>query len=304
MRYLVAPAFLRLALCLMFGSASASAALAQGSQEPAADRGTEPWQAAPQALPPATTSEAEPLGRLLPSGETLPRAELDANPYRQPAYEHAPLSLESVRAVSTPDGASEAANESTLPAAGRAEQASFDSAPRPLQRPGEAKRLPKPDSVATDGRPASGLPSMLTVFGSLLVVLAAFFAITWFMRRGMPNRLAALPTEVVEVLGRSTLATRNQMHLIRVGNKLLLVSVTPTGAETLTEITDPAEVDRLGAICSQQQTSGIAQSFRGVLDQLNRDAESGDPLETGDRAAPSRRGLFARRPLKDTNHDA
>ncbi|MEX1223797.1 MAG: flagellar biosynthetic protein FliO, partial [Pirellulales bacterium] len=222
-----------------------------------------------------------------------------------PAYEQVQRNpVESAQVDSIMENSGDAANDSTAAASGRAEQASFESPPRPLQPPGEAKRLPKPDSVATDGRPASGLPSMLTVFGSLLVVLAAFFAITWFMRRGLPNRLAALPTEVVEVLGRSTLATRNQMHLIRVGNKLLLVSVTPTGAETLTEITDPAEVDRLGAICSQQQANGIAQSFRGVLEQLNRDAESGDSLGTGDSAATSRRGLFARRPHKDTNHDA
>ena len=60
-----------------------------------------------------------------------------------------------------------------------------------------------------------------------------------------------LPTEVVEVLGRAPLAGRQQMHLLRCGNKLLLVSVTPTGAETLTEVTDPVEVDRLSGLCRQ-----------------------------------------------------
>ncbi|MEX1223798.1 MAG: hypothetical protein WEA31_04540, partial [Pirellulales bacterium] len=79
MRYFFLPVLVWLALCLMFGGAAASHALAQVSLEPAADREKAPWQAAPHALPPATTAGAEPLGRLPPAGETLPRAELDAN---------------------------------------------------------------------------------------------------------------------------------------------------------------------------------------------------------------------------------
>ena len=51
--------------------------------------------------------------------------------------------------------------------------------------------------------------------------------------------------------GRAPLAGRQHVHLLRCGSKLLLVSVTPGGAETLTEVTDPAEVDRLAGLCRQ-----------------------------------------------------
>jgi len=225
--------------------------------------------------PPRTLSpglSADPLSGPPLAGETLPRAEADPNPYRQPDYTDYQLPpVEPARFEVTETEANSVASPRN--------PLTTEHEPRPLKQPGEAKKLPKPQSVDGNSESASGLPSMFTVFGSLLLVLGAFFAIAWVMRRGMPSRLTALPTEVVEVLGRSTLATRNQMHLIRVGNKLLLVSVTPTGAETLTEITDPLEVDRLGSICSQQESGGVAESFRGVLNQINREAETGGQID-------------------------
>jgi flagellar biogenesis protein FliO len=58
------------------------------------------------------------------------------------------------------------------------------------------------------------------------------------------------------------------LQLIRLGRRLLLVSVTPEHAETLTEITDPDEVNHLTSLCRQQQSGSISDSFREVLHQL------------------------------------
>ena len=93
------------------------------------------------------------------------------------------------------------------------------------------------------------------MFGSLAVVLGLFLGLVWFLRRGLPKAARLLSSDVVEVLGRSPLAGRQQMHVIRFGNRLLLVAVSPSGAETLAEISDPAEVDRLAGICQQTQTA-------------------------------------------------
>jgi len=122
---------------------------------------------------------------------------------------------------------------------------------------------------STDNRP-SGLPQLVTVFGSLGAVLAAFFVLAWLMKRGMPKNMGMLPKEVVDVLGRAPLSQRQYVHLMRCGNRLLLVSVSPAGAETLTEITDPIEVDRLSGICAQQQGDSVTASFRQVLHQFGR----------------------------------
>jgi flagellar biogenesis protein FliO len=106
------------------------------------------------------------------------------------------------------------------------------------------------------------------VVSSLAVVLGLFGLLIWVSRRTRGLGIATLPGEVVETLGRAPLSGRQEMHLVRVGGKLLLLSVTATSAETLTEITDPVEIDRLAGICRQNQSGHISASFREVLANL------------------------------------
>jgi flagellar biogenesis protein FliO len=92
------------------------------------------------------------------------------------------------------------------------------------------------------------------------------------LRRTSAAGFGSLPCEAFEVLGRAALANHQQVHLLRCGAKLLLVSVTAAGAQTLTEITDPAEVERLAGLCRQARPSGAATAFRQVF----RPAEKSD----------------------------
>ena len=132
--------------------------------------------------------------------------------------------------------------------------------PSSLQRPGMPNQAQR--------KPPGNLSSIITVAGSLAVVLGIFFLVAWGFRRAAPPGLTLLPTEAFEVLGRAPLASRQQVHLLRCGNKLLLVSVTPAGAETLTEVTDPIEVDRLAGVCRQSQSTSATAAFRQVFQQL------------------------------------
>ncbi|HKD36348.1 MAG TPA: flagellar biosynthetic protein FliO [Pirellulales bacterium] len=118
--------------------------------------------------------------------------------------------------------------------------------------------------------PGTG-PALLSMFGSLAIVLALFFGLVWLLRRGMPKGTRLVPSEVVEVLGRAALAGRQQMHVVRFGSKVLLISVTPGGAETLSEITEPAEVDRLSGICQQSHAQSATNAFRQVFRQFAED---------------------------------
>lgn len=138
-----------------------------------------------------------------------------------------------------------------------------------------------PPSRKQSNEPRSRLPkspagAATTVIASLAVVLGLFTIIVWLARRVGPKGNTALPDEVVETLGRAHLSGRQEMHLVRVGNKLLLLSVTPTSAETLTEITDPAEIDRLAGICRQNQPGSITASFREVFSQLGHHPSTSD----------------------------
>lgn len=77
-----------------------------------------------------------------------------------------------------------------------------------------------------------------------------------------------MPKEAVESLGRASLTARQQIQLIRVGNKLLLVALSPTGVEPLTEITDATEVEHLLALCRRGQKGSSTEIFRQTLVQL------------------------------------
>jgi len=118
-------------------------------------------------------------------------------------------------------------------------------------------------------QPAAGA-AVSKVVTSLAVVLGLFVLGMLLLRKAHARGGATLPGEVVQTLGRAPLSGRQEMHLVRVGNKLLLLSVTPTGAETLTEITEPEEIDRLAGICRQNHPDSITASFREILWQCGQ----------------------------------
>ena len=88
-----------------------------------------------------------------------------------------------------------------------------------------------------------------------------------------------MPREVFEILGRSSLGARQQVQLLRCGSKLLLVTITPHGTETLTEVTDPLEVDRIAGVCHQANPKSSTAAFRQVFQQLATSTK--DPGDTG-----------------------
>ena len=204
-----------------------------------------------------------------------------------------PASLSSAQAELSPAESSLAQTE--IPGSKFKALAPYDSAPaqgktRPISSAGavasgeqshgvESLPLPPPSRRTSgsirSGQPGASSKALATVGSSLAIVLGLFFAVAWITRRSLPKSAAALPTEVIEVLGRAPLAGRQQMHLLRVGNKLVLVSITPAGAETLAEITDAVEVDRICGLCRRQRSDSVSASFRHVLEQMGAERATG-----------------------------
>jgi flagellar biogenesis protein FliO len=114
---------------------------------------------------------------------------------------------------------------------------------------------------------------MYKIITSLAIVIGAFLLFAWALRRG--RRMAGrgnLPADVISVLGRVPLAARQFAELLRVGNKLVLVALTPDGAQPLTEVTDPTEVDRLLGLCQQNNPHSTTKAFEQVFRQLSTEA--------------------------------
>ena len=125
-----------------------------------------------------------------------------------------------------------------------------------------------------------GIPTqaIYTVITGLAIVIGAFLIFAWALRRSGKNsnhRRGALPSEVVSVLGRAPLAARQFAELLRVGNKLVLVAMTPTGPTTITEVTDPVEVDRLVGMCQQFEPHSTTKAFEQVFQQFSSEPTSG-----------------------------
>ena len=131
-------------------------------------------------------------------------------------------------------------------------------------------------SSTSEGRstPTTGR-TLTTVVGALAVCLGVFFLFVWITKRHAPAGLAPLPKEVVESLGRASLSGRQQLQLLRIGRKLVLLHVTSTSAETLTEIVDPVEVDRLVGLCQQTSPNSVTASFREVLTHYESEPAKG-----------------------------
>ncbi len=106
------------------------------------------------------------------------------------------------------------------------------------------------------------------MLGSLAIVLGLFVMTIKLLRRGMPGVKQRLGRDVVEVLGQTPLAPRQTLQVIRFGNKILLVAMSPDGCDTLTEITDPLEVDRLAGMCQQAQAGSSTKTFGEMFRQV------------------------------------
>ena len=118
--------------------------------------------------------------------------------------------------------------------------------------------------------PSFGLPvdSMYTMGTGLAIVTGLFLLVAWTWRRGAKKANHSLPEGVVAILGRVPLASRQVAELVRVGNKLVLLSVTPHGVEPLTEITDPLEIDRLVGLCREHDPKSSTADFDDVFRQF------------------------------------
>lgn len=155
-----------------------------------------------------------------------------------------------------------------------AQAAASDPGREPLRLAPRSKQAG--GSTATRAKPLNSSQTLGTVGGSLALVLGIFLLFAWLLRKHMPAGAAPLPKEAVEMLGRAPLLGRQQLSLLRVGNKLVLLAVSPLGGtEAITEITDPAEVDRLIGLCQGARSGSVTTSFRQALSDLGGERASG-----------------------------
>ncbi|MGN6545251.1 MAG: flagellar biosynthetic protein FliO [Aureliella sp.] len=241
--------------------------LADSSDAAAADAASPSTAVSPAAALQRVPDHASPLQRV-PSPPSLPPSE--------PSRSAAPLNAVQNTGGYPPSGASHLRSHVS--------QAQFTSADATSMQPqrdagnaagtkDEHRPLKPPtasDSSSQEKRSTGTVQMFVSVISSLLIVVGLLLGAAWCYRKATPNLSGNLPKQVLQVLGRSPLAPRQQLILVRFGPKLVLMSNLQGEVRTISEIVDPLEVDRICGMCESSQAGSISDSFRTVLHNIGR----------------------------------
>lgn len=92
------------------------------------------------------------------------------------------------------------------------------------------------------------------MLSSLAIVLGTYFGFVWLVRRFYPAANSQLPSEVVQVLGKTPFGPKQDLQLVRLGSKLVLLLNSPEGTHPIGEITDPAQVEHFASVCQSRRS--------------------------------------------------
>lgn len=115
---------------------------------------------------------------------------------------------------------------------------------------------------------------------SLAIVIGGYLGLVMLLRMWNPQAAGALPREVVEVLGTSPLNSKQNLQLVRLGSKLLLLIHGPDGTQSLGEISNPNEVEHLAQICNQRRGRKAPTTFRKFGEAVGREPQPNMALDT------------------------
>lgn len=110
---------------------------------------------------------------------------------------------------------------------------------------------------------------LLSTLAALGVVLAIVFGLRWMLKRGGVVSPSVASGSVVEVLNRTTVAPRSHVVLMRVGQRVLVVSDSSAGMRTLASVHEPEEVAALLGAVEAARPSSMTQNFGSVMKKLS-----------------------------------
>jgi flagellar biogenesis protein FliO len=144
-------------------------------------------------------------------------------------------------------------------------------------------------AVPTVVKPLDGL-DFSRIGAALLAVIALIFLLRWFGKVFFPVATGKAQNRVVEVVSRSPLAPKQQVMLLRVGRRLLVVGDSAGQLSTLSEITDPDEVATMvGQL--REEKSASAAAFGSLFGRFSRKFDS-DEAEIARSPEPTDRQLL------------
>lgn len=119
-----------------------------------------------------------------------------------------------------------------------------DEEPAVADQPIPLHRDPEKREAASDSEASTG-PSFGTILTALAVVVLLALGVAKLLGRSASLPAAARIASPVDVLHRQNIDGKNDLCIVRVGSRLLVLSSSANGLSPLSEITDPIEVEAL-----------------------------------------------------------
>ena len=135
---------------------------------------------------------------------------------------------------------------------------------------------PTSKSATTSTISKSSIPnfsqSATRMVAALAVVLGAFMVLLWVAKKIQGPSQSIMSKQTLEVLGQKQINKIHSLHLIRLGQRILLISASDSSVTCLSEINDPVEVAQLLNTNSQAgDSSELPQStFKRIFAQYEQ----------------------------------
>lgn len=148
-----------------------------------------------------------------------------------------------------------------------------DSTSHPvIPRESEGKSLSRDSRVTAGLSWRDGLP--------LVLVLGLIAGMALLLRRFLPNRRLLTGSGAIEVVARTVLSSKQQLVLVKVGRRLVLLGVSAERINPLSEVVDPDEVAVLMGTAAGDRSNSMQRAF---ADSFEREARTYAEPSTEDR---------------------
>ena len=145
----------------------------------------------------------------------------------------------------------------------------------------EFNKRPPQQHAASPTQLITSDSGVIRVLGALGVVLGCIFIVRYAGKKFLGLQTAGDSNGVIQVLCRIPIAPRQQLMLIQIGRKMLLIANCGTSMNTLCEISDADEVAALAGQLQQRRRTSATSAFLSLFGKAGAKLEAQqEPIQT------------------------
>ncbi len=162
-------------------------------------------------------------------------------------------------------------SDETVPDSEQTPAASQDPGDIPLGTR-QADRPLGEDSARADSSFMNVTLELFLYLGAIVVLIVLILV---FFKKIIPGSHRLFQSKVVEVLGRTYLAPKQGLFLVKLADHILVLGVTGSSINVLSEITNEEEVAKIKELTCRSRPESITAAFRSIFSRKRRDFDEG-----------------------------